>query len=212
MKNTIIICLLLAVSAGAFAVPIEYVKTPNPTSVQDPLPDWTHELGIAFPADELICASWEITTMIACTTQYDPQGHANVLVTMTNLTNTTWYDVTYVADPETTITNDDLELVNNGLAFLIDYDGANRPLVYESMSADAVFQPGETWKFILQNYSSSLGLLPSAFTSWDPINNLGLIGDQSSCLCGSSGSIIAVPEPLTVALLGIGGLMLRKKK
>ena len=130
---------------------------------------------------------------------------------MTNLTDRYFYNVAYVKDPETSITNDDLLLINGQEAFLIDYAGINVPLVYESIHADAVFEPGETWKFVIQNYSNSLGLAASALASYDSVHNLGRVGDQSAGDLDSSGSII-VPEPATLSLLTLGGLALLKRK
>ena len=121
--------LLIMLCSTAVSVPITYVKTSNPTSLQDPLPNWSHELGIGFPPDELISASCCCTDINACELQYG--GGQNYLITMTNLSPNYWYDVTYVSDPETTITNDDLELVNGQQSFLIDYGGNNIPLTYE---------------------------------------------------------------------------------
>jgi hypothetical protein len=108
--------------------------------------------------------------------------------------------VHYVADPDTTgvggttISNED-GLVNLGQAFRIDTVGINTPLVNESMLANGVFQPGEFWTFIIQDYQNAAGLGPANFNS---------IGVGAASPGGpSSGSIIAhiIPEPGALGLV-----------
>jgi len=170
-----------------------------------------------FPDDEWITSSWEFTSLTACTgAPYDNPGIPNVLVTMTNMTNTVWGNfyngqkthVYYVADPETGLSNwDGLMGCILGLqkAFIIDSIGINRPLVYESVAYNDIFEPGETWKFIIQDYTNTLGLAPSAFAS------LGIANCSQGDLV-SSGSIVANPEPATMILLAAGLLGIKRRK
>ena len=204
MKRFTIFCavaLILAVSGMAQAVPtpIWYVDTPD----QDPLrlPDVVHELGNqlpppppTFPNNEWIQSSWTLTSYVPCPVDYT--GLQNVEVSITNMTKTSWTDLWYVADPETSLTNDD-GIINGELAFKIDYGGFNQPLVGESMTVNQIFEPGETWTFVIQEYSNILQLPPSAF---------GSIGVPSSPDTLSSGSIIAIPAPGAILLgsLGVG--------
>ena len=184
--------LLLASAAGAVPTTVVSVDTPPCDSLA--VPTDVDELGTVgvFPPDESILASSTVTAIAACTATW--HGTPNALVSMTNTTTTSFANVWYVADPETTLTNVD-GLVNGMLSFKIDAVGVNTPLIFESLAFDGIFTAGETWHFIIQDYANGLGLLPSAFAS---------IGVPSAGDLVSSGSIIAeVPEPSTAGLLGI---------
>ena len=164
-----------------------------------------HELGNQppFPTGEWIISGWEESQYRPCPENEDSTLIANVAVSITNMTNTFWRNLQYVADPETTLQNYDEYRVNSQLAFLIDNVGVNTPLISESMKPDLVFEPGETWVFVIQDYQNSFGLAPSLFAS------LGVptAGDQVS-----SGSIIAIPEPASLLILGLGSVIVLKCK
>ena len=215
MRNKLWIIMLLAmiVAVPVLAVPVEVYSVDLP--VQDPLSvrGLYHELGDGFPADELIASTDIETNYIPCPSEYDPALGPNIEVTMTNLTPTDWQDVHYVADnPITAITNFDGMIGNAGLgdawwAFRIDNIGLNTPLVFESITPDNVFEAGETWQFVLQN-----------FVSTGPATPLGSIGiaSLSPVATLSTGSIIAqaIPEASTYLLFGLGtlGLMVWRKR
>ena len=226
MKHLIIIslCVLFA-GTTVLAYPTQVFYTDGP---QDPLfvPEFVHELGIApvfadFP-EELIDAYDTPIDLTVCLDPATPDDPAlmNTLVIMKNLTGIDWQEVWYVADPqETTHSNYDgwvggLAGLAPGTAFRIDRKfndplGIHHPLIAESMTPDGIFEAGETWEFVIQDYRNTLG---------KPASLLGSIGVPSAPFAtppdASSGSIIAVPvpEPATIALLGMGTLALIRKR
>jgi hypothetical protein len=195
-----------AVPAQAHMILVEYQDGP-----QDPLavPEQMHELGDnpPFPPDEeILSQTLDETNETACFDGSDDPAFPNALVSITNNTPTTWYNVHYVADPETGITNFDGWIGNLGAgdaeeAFRIDSVGINRPLVSESITANDIFEPGETWEFIIQDFTNAAGGPPT------PFDSLGIAG-ASAGWPPSTGSIIGqVPEPSTfVALAGLLGM------
>lgn len=149
-----------------------------------------------------------VTDFSACSMTDDP-SQLNALVVMSNLTNRALDNLWYVGDPETRFSNTDGLGFGGGtpdvagFAFRIDAIGANRPLVFESITPDGIFEPGETWQFIVQDYSNPFGLAPDAFFS------VGMAGDSAGAagVQTSSASIVRmVPTPGSAALLGLGGL------
>lgn len=161
--------------------------------------------GPLFPADELISTVWTTTNQRACPVTDDP-NFPNVLVEMTNLSGLYWNNLFYVADLDTSISNVDGFADSAaapgavGQAFRIDALGSNRNLIFESMTADGIFEPGEIWGFIIQDYANAAGLPPS-FGSLD-------FAGGSSFGPDSTGSIVqfVVPAPGSLALLGLGGM------
>jgi hypothetical protein len=206
----------------AFAVPAQVYY--DDTQHCDPLivPTDVDELGIGqslavagtvagpFPKDEEISAFAFEEHMPVCMHSDDPDS-LDSIVSITNLTvpQRSFSALWYVANPNTYISNWDGVVgqhgsadMGSGPAFRIDDVGHNRPLLSESGTADGIFEPGETWKFVVQDYAAgTLGLDAAAFTS---------IGVAGGSLGGgkSSGSIIGipmrVPEPSGLALLAIG--------
>lgn len=175
------------------------------------VPNLVDELGLVgvFPNDEIIDVIDNFTDQIACPGSFTPLGVPNTLVEITNLTPTSFDNLWYVADPETRFSNVD-GFVNGEEAFKIDAIGLNQPLVFESGIADGVFSPGETWRFIVDNYSNTNSL---------PAANLispGKVGGLSGGDSASSASIIAtrVPEPTTclTAIVGLAAAMTARKR
>ena len=195
-------CAILSIASSAAAVPqvVQSQDTPH-CDVLMPL-TLVDELGhvSVFPAGERIDANWGPTQLSACPSHDDP-NIPNVSVQIINLNPFTFFDVHYVADPSnatvpgTTIGNED-GLVNAGQAFRIDKIGVNTPLISESLGQNGQFEPGESWRFVIDDYQNGLGLPPDAFLS---------IGVGSASPGGpSTGSIIAlVPEPTSLGLAAL---------
>lgn len=199
----------IALVPGAMANPVNVYFVQGPQDQGGPFGRWD-ELGVNFPPNELISTTYVGTTsQTSCPlAPGDNPNIPNVLVSMTNLTKFSFYEPWYVADPETSITNYDGWVGNAGLndhqfAFMIDGSiGFNNPLVGGDVNGNFAFDPGETWTFILQDWSNAAGGNPQDFDS------LG-IASTSAGWPPSTGSIIAfppIPEPGTLALLATAGL------
>ncbi|MEM8680615.1 MAG: hypothetical protein AAGF97_14805, partial [Planctomycetota bacterium] len=124
------------------------------------------------------------------------------IVVMTNLTERSWTDLFYVGDPGTVFSNVDgfadagVNPQLTGLAFRIDSEGENRPLVFESMAADNVFQPGEEWRFVVQDYSSPWGPADAFFSVGFADASLNSVGQSAASI------VHFVPEPsMTISAL-----------
>ena len=200
------IALFALIVVCVLAIPSMAVETKlndwNDDDNCDPLslPLLVDELGRGFPEDELINTDTTASNQSACIS--DSPDTPNEQVLIINQTQTKFTDLWYVADPETKLSNFD-GFVNGQLAFHIDATGRNQPLVSESISADGIFEPGEAWEFIIDDYSNDLGV-----GAW-VIDSIGVPSPDMQ----SSGSIIAIPEPSSFALvatLGVFALLLRR--
>jgi hypothetical protein len=195
--------LALLLAAPALAVPTAVSHVDLPTCDFLAVPPVVDELGDtpAFPPDERIVAVDFFTGAVACPSTDTPA--TNSLISMTNITSFDFVEVWYVADPETIISNVD-GLINGEEAFRIDAVGLNTPLIFESITANGIFEAGETWDFIIDDYFNLLGLAADDFFS------VGV--GVTSPLGPSSGSIIArIPEPSTALLAGLGLAILARR-
>jgi hypothetical protein len=167
---------------------------------------WMEELGVGFPTDELIAAQdLGVTQYIPCPVDYSGAGIANVLVDIRNLSGRAWTELYYVADPNTSLSNMDeyvgqVGTIGFGLAFRIDAVGSNTPLVFESMTADGIFEINESWTFVIQEYSH-----PTLSAS--ALGSLGVAGASNGSDPLSSGSIVAIPEPASAMMILVGSLI-----
>jgi hypothetical protein len=184
----------LAGSAMAFPVTTVFVDI---AGACDPLagPLHTDELGHMppFPTDEWIDSASTFIPDPACPASDDP-GVLNSLVQMTNLTGRTFTEVWYVGEPNLSFFSNVDGTVNGADAFKIDAVGLNRPLIFESIAVNGIFEPGETWGFIVQDYSNAAGMPPDAFDS------LG-VPSSTAGVAISSASIVAIPGPASLSLL-----------
>lgn len=188
---TVTVALSLFASA-ALAEPLK-LDNWNDDGNCDPLwlPYNVDELGRGFPKDELINTDTSTVNRSACVN--DSPDIPNEKVLIINQTNREFTDLWYVADRETSLSNFD-GVVNDQFAFHIDTKGDNRPLVSESIGANGIFEPGEAWEFIIDDYANSAGV-----GAW-VIDSIGVPSPDLR----SSGSIIAVPEPSSLCLVGLG--------
>lgn len=212
MKRLVLLslCVLFA-GTTAMADPVKVVTERDSRQDDWILDGWVEELSTAphNPTDQLITSmhvAWE--GHIPCPTDYT--GGSVVQIAITNMTSRSFEHLYYVGDvhdldntdPETRFTNVD-ELVADvtfgnaygvpGLAFKIDAVGLNTPLVYESMTQDGIFEPGEVWKFVIQDYSNFMGAPPDNFGSvntspYGAIAQASWLGNDMPFL--STGSII----------------------
>lgn len=164
-----------------------------------------------FPADERLDSSSTQTDETVCyePNNYDDPNIPNALVFITNMTAYSYFDMWYVGDRATehfctSLSNYDDCLINGGYAFRIDKVGWNKPLLSESMAQDSVWEPNETWGFVIQDYVNVHALAPHLF------NSIG-VGSDSAHGAPSSGSIL-VPEPTVISALALGGLALIRRR
>lgn len=217
-------CWLQLHATRSWGFPTQVAHQDQPTC--DPLfiPLNVDELGsflVPFPPDELIGHQNLGQGPPVCTSTDNPTI-PDALVEIRNLTNRTFTEVWYVADHETDISNvdgfaEDALIAASGLpitneAFRIDNmlsdpNGMHHPLLFES-TPNGLFDPGETWRFVLQDYFNAIGAPPDAFTSF----GVGSASMDIPGLVPSSGSIIAIPEPQAAAylILALSGAFVRQ--
>lgn len=198
-------------SAGsALAVPIQahYVDSTDCDTQGEQFP--SHELGSAvssFPVDELIEVSVQPGSIVCV----GDNGLADdFLVTMTNKGSVAYTDLFFVADSGSSVGNFDgfIEDIAGPpgafeQAFKIDGTvtlGANNSLISEDMGINEIFEPGETWQFLVTNFVTPASLPPAPV-----FGSAGAFAGTSAALT-SNASIVGtpVPEPSTGLLVSLG--------
>ncbi len=219
MTRTTTAALALALTAGfAHAEPIDGTYFDLPGCDNHGTRQVVEEFGDAsvFAPDETFDHVSTLGINFSACPPMDDPSIPNALVVVTNLTGRFLSDLYYVADEGTTFSNIDGAGFGAGSptirtpAFRIDSFGLNRPLLAESMTPDGIFEPGETWEFIVQDYGNALGLPADAFFS------IGMSGDSPFTGAGvveSSASIVrtVIPAPAS-SLLGLTGLALMRRR
>jgi MYXO-CTERM domain-containing protein len=189
---------LSAFPAGAIVVSITQSDLPGGDVLLIPSNMVADELGdedFGFPEGERITHSTVSTTITVCDNMVDNPTIPNRRITISNLQPYSIYGLCYVVNGLVTpgsFSNYDGS-VNGAWAMMIDSVGFNRPLIFESMTADGVFEAGETWQFVVQDYVSGTG---SA--------NFVTPGQVGS---GDTQPSIIVPEPGALGLGLLGGLL-----
>ena len=178
----------------------------------DPMDTWfdSDEIGFSppFSTGEVLTATSGSTGTVPCVAT--DLGGPHALVSITNMNTEAYEDVYYVADfPDTVFTNIDGTILGiappgdtAGDAFRIDAPwsvvfqpplgsagcGVNCPLVSESLVMDGIWEPTETWEFVIQDYVNGAGTPSSAFGSIGVTSTIGGIDPGST----SSGSILVM--------------------
>ena len=191
------------ISTSALGVPttVTFLDTPKCDVLS--VPPQVDELGTnVFPLNELISSQFlGTTTQTACI--MNAGLFLGYGVQITNLSGINWGQVWYCGNTETAISNDD-GLISGEEGFLINNAAGdlNKPLIGESISNDGVFQAGETWKFLIDGYGNTSGLVPSAF------GNIGVRDPLGSVASGNIIATQAIPEPSAMTMFLVGGCVL----
>ena len=210
-----LLSLALLSPVDAMANPVQAIYTDKNSCDPHPTQTLPEELGLGatatggqpgpFPADEEIFYSTVLTDLGTCGIPGDFDD--DWLVSITNLTLTPFEDLFFVANKDTSFDNFDGEIAefgseDSGRAMRIDNIAFNKPLLSENINPNLIFEPGETWEFLVLNFTS--GLTPK-------FDSLGVAHPGGA----STASIVAspIPEPSTALLMGLGlaGLALRSR-
>ncbi len=180
-------CIALALSQSALGLEVEVTSFDLPQCDQLDVPNLVDELGPAFagfPPDEQIIFDPAQTLPEPNCSGVVGVG-ASFEMTIINDTDRVFEEVWFVADFDNFWVGNFDGIVMEAPAMKIDRQGINRPLVFESIAPDEVFQPGEVWNFRVYSWIGPNPMLGSA----------GLVGHLSLPDDFSTASIIARPAP-----------------
>ena len=209
---------LLLSRSLALAVPVQGIFVDDARCDIVPQTLLSHELGdinAGFPTNEALAVQVTSGPVICVPDDGFPNDFA---VSITNLTATRWVDLFFSADQGTTIGNSDGRLsdINSpGFydAFRIDNLGGNSNLISGDTNNDLVFDPGESWVFLVSNF-----VAPASTPPFPVLGSIGRFSNSSGIDFNSNASILAnpVPEPGTCVLLLLGAaglaLLARRKR
>jgi hypothetical protein len=203
-----ILLVVVAQAANAVSVTAPFVDDARCDPVLDQT--LTHELGgppfAVWPIDSTI-AFGSISAPPICAAGPNP----NWEVTITNFSPIAYTDLFFVADEGNTIGNADGTIFGQD-AFRIDAIGpTNANLLFESIAADGIFDPFESWTFLVSDFLVTTGPSGAPF-----FGSFGVAGPTTGGIV-SNASIVANPVPIPAAVylfgsaLGLLGWMRRKK-
>ena len=188
---------MLLIAANAGAEPFAIVGLDDPHCDVLGVPAFVEEIGVGgdaggpFPMSDSLESLDLGVGLPVCAASNDP-FIPDLVVAILNTSGRSFPEVWYVADSTTSLSNVDGLAGEGGgpatlSAFKIDTVGDNQPLTFESLTEDGIWESGEVWYFVIQDFENSSGAGPADFGS------LGMSSAGSS----SSASILVEGVPFT---------------
>jgi hypothetical protein len=223
MSASVLAAAVTCGSSVAHAVVVNGLFIEDPRCDILPTQSLPHELGevSVFPIIQSFFSTVQPTTTYICVP--DDLVQNDWLVEIRNTSGIAWTNLFFVDNLGMSIGNADgvvMDVTNApGVvadAFRIDGTvtaGGNANLIFESMGVNEIFEPGESWQFLVTNFMHASGVAPPPL-----FNTPGLFGGSAPVIAAfpDTASILAtpVPEPGTwgVAALGAASLMLRRRR